>query len=137
MKHNIIITGGAGYVGASLCEALNASPEVESIVVYDELIRNDRRFFFGSGDSTVLEKVRFVRGDILDTRRLSKACRGMNVMIHLAAFVDEPFTYSQHTQYDQSMRTGPLRSRVRWRKIREFSGWSTSVPARCTGSEKD
>ena len=108
MKQNIIITGGAGYVGASLCEALNASPEVESIVVYDELIRNDRRFFFGSGDSTVLEKVRFVRGDILDTRRLSKACRGMNVMIHLAAFVDEPFTYSQHTQYDQVNAYGAL-----------------------------
>ena len=38
MKQNIIITGGAGYVGASLCEALNASPEVESIIVYDELM---------------------------------------------------------------------------------------------------
>jgi UDP-glucose 4-epimerase len=108
MKQNIIITGGAGYVGASLCEALNALSEVESIVVYDELIRNDRRFFFGPGENTVLDKVRFVRGDILDTRRLSKACQGMNVMIHLAAFVDEPFTYSQHTQYDQVNAYGAL-----------------------------
>ena len=108
MKQNIIITGGAGYVGASLCEALNALPEVESIVVYDELIRNDRRFFFGPSESTVLDKVRFVRGDILDTRRLSQACQGMNVMIHLAAFVDEPFTYSQHTQYDQVNAYGAL-----------------------------
>lgn len=108
MKQNIIITGGAGYVGASLCEALNALPEVESIVVYDELIRNDRRFFFGPSESTVLDKVRFVRGDILNTRRLSQACQGMNVMIHLAAFVDEPFTYSQHTQYDQVNAYGAL-----------------------------
>lgn len=108
MKQNIIITGGAGYVGASLCEALNSLPEVESIIVYDELIRNDRRFFFGPGENTVLDKVHFVRGDILDTRRLSKACRGMNVMIHLAAFVDEPFTYSQHTQYDQVNAYGAL-----------------------------
>ena len=108
MKQNIIITGGAGYVGASLCEALNALPEVESIVVYDELIRNDRRFFFGPGENKVLDKVRFVRGDILDTRRLSQACQGMNVMIHLAAFVDEPFTYSQHTQYDQVNAYGAL-----------------------------
>ena len=108
MKQNIIITGGAGYVGASLCEALNALPEVESIVVYDELIRNDRRFFFGPSESTVLDKVRFVRGDILDTRRLSQACQGMNVMIHLAAFVDEPFTYSQHTRYDQVNAYGAL-----------------------------
>ena len=107
MKQNIIITGGAGYVGASLCEALNALPEVESIVVYDELIRNDRRFFFGQGENTVLDKVRFVRGDILDTRRLSQACQGMNV-IDLAAFVDEPFTYSQHTQYDQVNAYGAL-----------------------------
>ena len=75
MKQNIIITGGAGYVGASLCEALNALSEVESIIVYDELIRNDRRFFFGQGENKVLDKVRFVRGDILDTRRLSQACQ--------------------------------------------------------------
>lgn len=108
MKQNIIITGGAGYVGAALCEALKALPEVESIVVYDELIRNDRRFFFDPGANRVLGKVRFVRGDILDTRRLSKACRGMNVMVHLAAFVDEPFTYSQHTQYDQVNAYGAL-----------------------------
>jgi len=108
MKQNIIITGGAGYVGASLCEALNALPEVGSIVVYDELIRNDRRFFFDRGEGAVLDKVRFVRGDILDTRRLSKACNGMNVMVHLAAFVDEPFTYSQHTQYDQVNAYGAL-----------------------------
>jgi len=108
MKQNIIITGGAGYVGASLCEALNAMPEVESIVVYDELIRNDRRFFFSRGECAVLDKVRFVRGDILDTRRLSWACKGMNVMVHLAAFVDEPFTYSQHMQYDQVNAYGAL-----------------------------
>lgn len=108
MKQNIIITGGAGYVGASLCVALNALPEVESIVVYDELIRNDRRFFFGRGEDAVLDKVRFVRGDVLDTRRLSKACKGMNVLVHLAAFVDEPFTYSQHTQYDQVNAYGAL-----------------------------
>lgn len=108
MKQNIIITGGAGYVGASLCEALNAMPEVESIVVYDELIRNDRRFFFSRGECAVLDKVRFVRGDILDTRRLSGACKGMNVMVHLAAFVDEPFTYSQHMQYDQVNAYGAL-----------------------------
>jgi UDP-glucose 4-epimerase len=108
MKQNIIITGGAGYVGTSLCESLNGLDEVESIVVYDELIRNDRRFFFGQGENTALGKVRFVRGDILDTRRLSKACRGMNVMVHLAAFVDEPFTYSQHTQYDQVNAYGAL-----------------------------
>ena len=108
MKQNIIITGGAGYVGASLCEALNALPEVESVVVYDGLIRNDRSFFFGRGGGAVLDKVRFVRGDVLDTRRLSKACEGMNLMVHLAAFVDEPFTYSQHTQYDQINAYGAL-----------------------------
>lgn len=108
MKQNIIITGGAGYVGASLCEALNACPEVERIVVYDELIRNDRRFFFEQGAGGVLSKVRFVRGDVLDSRRLAKACEGMNVLVHLAAFVDEPFTYSQHTQYDQVNAYGAL-----------------------------
>lgn len=108
MKMNIIITGGAGYVGTSLCESLNALEEVESIVVYDQLIRSDRRFFFGRGEHPVLDKVRFVRGDILDTRHLSNVCQGMNVMVHLAAFVDEPFTYSQHTQYDQVNAYGAL-----------------------------
>ena len=108
MQKRVIITGGAGYVGASLVEVLQADDRVLEIVVYDCLIRNDRRFFFAEKESFGLSKVRFVQGDILDTRKLSAACAGMDVLVHLAAFVDEPYNHSQHIQYDQVNAFGTM-----------------------------
>ena len=46
MGLKVIVTGGAGYVGTALVEALQRDIRVEKVVVYDCLIRDDRRFFF-------------------------------------------------------------------------------------------
>ena len=108
MGLKVIVTGGAGYVGTAVVEALQRDERVEEIVVYDCLIRNDRRFFFRDPNGPKVDKVRFVKGDILNTEKLQAAGRGMDVLIHLAAFVDEPFHYSQHIQYDQINTYGSL-----------------------------
>lgn len=102
---NILITGGAGYVGTALCDALDAHPRVTRITVFDALIRGDRRFFQRSAP---YRKVAFVHGDVLDTRALEAACRGHQAVVHLAAFVDEPYHHSQHVQYDQANGYGTL-----------------------------
>jgi UDP-glucose 4-epimerase len=101
----ILITGGAGYIGTALCDALDADPTIDRITVYDALIRGDHRFLFRS---MPYQKVHFLRGDILDTERLQSACAGHDVVIHLAAFVDEPFHHTQHLQYDQTNGFGSL-----------------------------
>lgn len=101
----LFITGGAGYVGTALCDALDAVPEIDQITVYDALVHGDRRFFLRQ---PAYAKVRFIHGDLLDTRRLAEACAGHDVVLHLAAHVQEPYHHSQHVQYDQINGYGTL-----------------------------
>lgn len=101
----VLITGGAGYVGTSLCDQLDALDAIKEITVYDSLFRNDRRFFFRD---VPYQKVKFIHGDILDTEQLRGACENQDAVIHLAAFVDEPYHHTQHTQYDQVNAYGTL-----------------------------
>jgi len=92
-------------VGTSLCDHLDALNAIEEITVYDSLFRNDRRFFFRDAP---YQKVKFIHGDILDTEKLRDACQDQDAVVHLAAFVDEPYHHTQHTQYDQVNAYGTL-----------------------------
>ena len=102
---NVFITGGAGYIGTALCDALDALPEIDQITVFDALTRGDRRFFLRAQP---YRKVRFVHGNVLDGRQVAEASRGHDVVVHLAAFVDEPYHHSQHVQYEQVNGFGTL-----------------------------
>lgn len=101
----ILVTGGAGYMGCALVPQLNAMPEVSRVVVYDNLSKGDYSFFFGAQH---LQKVSFVQGDILDNYKLEKVMQGIDVVIHLAAFVAQPFNHLQNLQYEQVNRWGTL-----------------------------
>ncbi len=86
----VLITGGAGYIGTGLVSQLISMPAVESIVIYDNLSRDNYNFFLG-GVLTEAHKLSFVEGDILDSRKLRKHLKGMDAVIHLAARVTTPF----------------------------------------------
>ena len=86
---NILITGGTGYIGTELVKALTQNPEVDRITVYDNLSRSNFNFFIGRNDSK--DKIRFVQGDILDSRKIRKEMKGIDVVYHLAAKVTTPF----------------------------------------------
>ena len=83
MSLKILVTGGAGYVGAALVEQLGKLPSVAEIKVYDNLFLPTRDFFFNTFLNK--EKVKFVEGDILDTRKLSQLVKSADVIIHLAS----------------------------------------------------
>ncbi|MDP9866834.1 MULTISPECIES: NAD-dependent epimerase/dehydratase family protein [Streptosporangium] len=74
----VLVTGGAGFIGANLCRALAARPEVESITVLDDL---------SSGDLANLGEVGvdFVMGSILDRELLAEVVAGATHVVHLAA----------------------------------------------------
>jgi len=44
---SVLVTGGAGYVGTGLCQALLGLEEVESVTVYDNLSRHNFNLFIG------------------------------------------------------------------------------------------
>lgn len=95
----VVVTGGAGYVGAELCAALANDGRVEEVVVYDLLERGHFGLFMGPKIGGA--KVRLVQGDVLDSRRLLQELAGADVIFHLAAKVTTPFSDAGHSQFEQ------------------------------------
>jgi len=73
----ILVTGGAGFIGSHLVEALLARG-IE-VVVYDNLSMGLR--------SNVPSSADFVEGDVRDTVRVEQSLRGVDAVYHLAARV--------------------------------------------------
>jgi len=86
---NILITGGAGYIGTELTYELEKNPKVKEIVIYDNLSRGNINLFIGK--HKLSDKIKFVQGDILDTRLLKQTLKGIDIVYHLAAKVTTPF----------------------------------------------
>lgn len=97
---NILITGGAGYIGTELVYQLEANSAVDKIVVYDNLNRSNYNLFLGRMKLNP-DKVRFVKGEILDTRKLGKEVNAADIVYHLAAKVTTPFADHNPHAFDQ------------------------------------
>ena len=95
----ILVTGGAGYLGTELVYELARRPDVEQLVVYDNLSRGHHSLFIGRPIPGSI--VRYVRGDILDQRRLRAELAGIDVVYHLAAKVHTPFEPEDPHSFEQ------------------------------------
>ena len=73
----VLVVGGAGYVGGAVVDRLKGTYDVR---VFDNLLYED----------TYLKKVDFVRGDILDSKKLQAHLDWAEVVVWLAAFVGDP-----------------------------------------------
>lgn len=96
----IFITGGAGYIGANLTRELAKLSEVETITVYDNLSRKS----YGLFSETNLEnpeKIEFIKGDLLDSKKLKEVLPGNDVLFHLAAFTRTPFSNVDTHSFEQ------------------------------------
>lgn len=74
----ILITGGAGFIGSHMVEALHEDNEV---TVFDNLSTGKLEFISNY-------KISFERGDITNIDSINKAMKGIDVVIHLAANPD-------------------------------------------------
>ena len=77
---NILVTGGAGYIGSAITEALLKAGH--SVTVYDSLVTGHL--------PAVPEGVLFVRADLSDNPRLAKTLtdQSFDGVIHCAAFIE-------------------------------------------------
>jgi len=96
----VLVTGGAGYVGTELVNALAGRAEVSEIIVYDNLSRRNYNLFI-SEKMHPGKPIRFVLGDILDTRKLGGLVADVDAVVHLAARVTTPFADSDFHGLDQ------------------------------------
>jgi len=77
MTKKVLITGGAGYIGGYLTDYLVSKGY--DTTVYDNLLYENRFF----------KDVKFIRGDIRDTEKLSPIINNYDVVIWLAALVGD------------------------------------------------
>ena len=80
MKKNILVTGGAGFIGANLVETLLQDVRVGKVRVLDNLATGNLTNLKGFMNNPNFE---FFEGDIRDYDICLKACEGMNLVSHL------------------------------------------------------
>jgi nucleoside-diphosphate-sugar epimerase len=86
----VLVTGGAGFIGSHLSEALWRRGA--KVVVVDNLAQGDlKNLAWGSGASGL----EFVRADVNDTPSLRPAIEGCEWVFHLAASASVPFSIAE------------------------------------------
>ena len=77
---NILVTGGAGYIGSATAEALLAGGH--QVIVYDSLVTGHR--------AAAPEGARFIQADLSDSHALAEAItdQKLDAIMHFAAFIE-------------------------------------------------
>ncbi len=81
---NVLVTGGAGYIGSVLCQKLVERQEVEKLIIYDNLSKSNYALLTSSFKNK--SKIELIQADILDNRTLKKALDGVDVVYHLVDY---------------------------------------------------
>jgi UDP-glucose 4-epimerase len=89
----VLVTGGAGFLGSHLCEALAAEHRV---VVLDDFSTGLDSNLRGLGDGVEVH-----RGSVLEREAVDKAVRGCTAVFHLAALTSAPESLAQPQRYSQ------------------------------------
>ena len=96
----VLITGGAGFIGSHLGEALHSLGA--QVCVLDDLSGGDRQNLASFGP------VEFVEGSILDKPLVDRCTRGCKYVFHQAALGSVPRSVKQPTLYHEVNTTGTL-----------------------------
>jgi UDP-glucose 4-epimerase len=80
------VTGGAGFIGSHIIDAVLAKPSNE-VLVYDNLSSGRTAYVEGLLED---RRCRFIRGDLLDAESVTRAIsgQGIDIVFHLAANPD-------------------------------------------------
>lgn len=94
MRKRVLVTGGAGFVGSHLVDAL--VEQGHSVRIFDNLTPQVHE---NGVPAYLAGAVEFVRGDVRDMDVLRNVVRGMDVVFHLAAVVGVGQSMYEISQY--------------------------------------
>lgn len=82
MNRNVLITGGAGFIGSNLAlKLVGLGYEVTVLDNLSEQIHGTHSDLL----NTIIDKVNFIQGDVRNREDWEKALKGQDVVVHLAA----------------------------------------------------
>ncbi|MEO6713452.1 MAG: NAD-dependent epimerase/dehydratase family protein [Mycobacteriales bacterium] len=98
----VVVTGGAGFIGANLCRVLASRPDVTQVIAFDDLSTG----FAANVDE--LPGVELVVGSILDEVALRRVVAGSAAIAHLAARPSVPLSLADPMASHQVNVTGTV-----------------------------
>ena len=98
----VVVTGGAGFIGANLVGLLTQQHSIDEVVVLDDL---------STGFTSNLAGVdaELVVGSVLDDELLARTLRGADAVVHLAARPSVPRSIADPIASHEANATGTLR----------------------------
>jgi len=100
---DVVVTGGAGFIGANLCRALSAERAVGSVIALDDLSTGRSSHLAG------LEGVDLVVGSILDDDLLDDTFSRADAVVHLAARPSVPRSITDPMATHEVNATGTIK----------------------------
>jgi UDP-glucose 4-epimerase len=98
----VLVTGGAGFIGANLCRELAARPRIGRVVALDDLSTGRAENLDDSGAD-------LVRGSILDPDLLTRLVDEADAVVHLAARPSVPRSLADPLASHDVNATGTVR----------------------------
>ena len=95
---NILVTGGAGFIGSHIVEHFQDRAEVR---VLDNLCSGFKRNLGGL-------RCKFIRGSILDRQLVRQAVKGVDYIFHLAAMISVPESMQKPVECAETNTLGTL-----------------------------
>jgi UDP-glucose 4-epimerase len=98
----VLVTGGAGFIGANLCRELAMRPEVDRVVALDDLSTGHAENLDGTGTE-------LVEASILDATLVARLVADADAVVHLAARPSVPRSLADPVASHDVNATGTLR----------------------------
>ena len=101
----VLVTGGAGYIGARLIRDLVGPDLGPRVRVLDNLQRSGHAALMGIEG----REIEFIEGDILDPVAVRRALDGVDTVVHLAGIVSTPLSFEHPRWTEQINHWGTAR----------------------------
>jgi UDP-glucose 4-epimerase len=98
----VVVTGGAGFIGANLCRQLGSVPGIDQVVALDDLSTGHR------DNLSSVKDVDLVEGSILDPGLLDRVFSGAGAVVHLAARPSVPRSLADPMASHTTNATGTM-----------------------------